>query len=156
MNSRLALWLAMTNGVCVCGHSCSVVLNCSVVSTLCTSMDCSLSGSSVHGILQASILEWVDISSSRGSSNPGIQPRDWTHVSCSSCTVGGFFTFLSSLFYSFRWSSSVGWNIAASASCPHSWLYMPHKNHQYTHYSKNIHCQVNLWFTYLHNNIWIF
>ena len=40
--------------------------------TLCDPMDCSLQGSSVHGILQASILEWVTISFSRGSS----QPRD--------------------------------------------------------------------------------
>ena len=38
-------------------------------------------GSSVHGILQARILEWVAISSSRGSS----QPRNWTQVSCVSC-----------------------------------------------------------------------
>ena len=36
--------------------------------TLCDPMDCSLSGSSVHGILQARILEWVAISFSRGSS----------------------------------------------------------------------------------------
>ena len=41
-------------------------------------MDCSLPGSSIHGILQARILEWVAISFSRGSS----QPRDWTQVSC--------------------------------------------------------------------------
>ena len=41
-------------------------------------MDCSLPGSSVYGILQATILEWVAISSSRGSS----RPRDWTSVSC--------------------------------------------------------------------------
>ena len=44
-------------------------------------------GSSVHGILQARILEWVAISSSRGSS----PARDWTHVSQVSC-IGGFFT----------------------------------------------------------------
>ena len=47
-------------------------------------MDCSPPGSSVHVILQARILEWVAISSSRGSS----QPRDWTQVSL---TTGGFF-----------------------------------------------------------------
>ena len=41
-------------------------------------MDYSPPGSSVHGILQARILEWVAISSSRGSS----RPRDWTHISC--------------------------------------------------------------------------
>ena len=45
--------------------------------TLCDSMDCSLPGSSIHGILQARILEWVAISFSRGSS----QPRDRTRVS---------------------------------------------------------------------------
>ena len=45
--------------------------------TLCNSMDCSLPGSSVHGIFQARILEWVAISLSRRSS----QPRDWTLVS---------------------------------------------------------------------------
>ena len=41
-------------------------------------MDCSLPGSSVHGVSQAKILEWVAISSSRGS----YQPRDRTYVSC--------------------------------------------------------------------------
>ena len=45
--------------------------------TLCDPVDCSLPGSSVHGILQARILEWVAISFSRESS----QPRDWTQVS---------------------------------------------------------------------------
>ena len=50
-------------------------------SQLTDSMDCRLPGSSVHGILQARILEWVVISFSRGSS----WPRDWTHVSCISC-----------------------------------------------------------------------
>ena len=48
---------------------------------LCSSMHCSLLGSSVHGILQARILEWVDVPSSRGSS----QPRDQTHFSYVSC-----------------------------------------------------------------------
>ena len=46
--------------------------------TLCNPKDCSLPGSSVHGILQARILEWVAISSSRGSSGT----RDQTQVSC--------------------------------------------------------------------------
>ena len=53
--------------------------------TLCESMACSLPDSSVHGVLQARILEWVAISSSRGSS----LPRDWSQVSC---TAGRFFT----------------------------------------------------------------
>ena len=42
--------------------------------TLCYSMDCSPLGSSVHGFLQARVLEWVASSFSKGSS----QPRDWT------------------------------------------------------------------------------
>ena len=53
--------------------------------TLCDSMDYSLLGSSVQGISQAIILEWVVISFSRGSS----QPRDWTQVSG---IASGFFT----------------------------------------------------------------
>ena len=43
--------------------------------TLCDPMNCSLPGSSVHGILQAGILKWVAISFSRGSSWPGIAPE---------------------------------------------------------------------------------
>ena len=53
--------------------------------TLCDPMDCSPPGSSVHGILQARILEWVAIPFSRGS----YQPRNPTRVSC---FAGGFFT----------------------------------------------------------------
>ena len=45
--------------------------------TFCDPMDCSPSGSSVHGILQARILEWVTMPSSKGFS----QPRDRTQVS---------------------------------------------------------------------------
>ena len=41
--------------------------------TLCNPMDCSLPGSSVHGILQARILDWVAMASSKGSSNPRIK-----------------------------------------------------------------------------------
>ena len=51
-------------------------------------VDCSPAGSSVHGILQVRILEWVAISSSRGSSGP----RDQTHICCGSCIAGRFFT----------------------------------------------------------------
>ena len=42
-------------------------------STLCDPMDCSLPGSSVRGILQAGILKWVAITSSRDLPNPGIK-----------------------------------------------------------------------------------
>ena len=43
--------------------------------TLCTPMDCSLPGSSVHGIFQARVMEWIAISFSRGSSWPRNQTR---------------------------------------------------------------------------------
>ena len=55
---------------------------------LCDHVDGSPSGFSVHGILQARIIEWVAISFSRGSS----LPRDWTHISWISCIAGRFFT----------------------------------------------------------------
>ena len=54
----------------------------------CDPMDCSLPGSSVHGIFQARILEWVAISYFRRSS----RPRDWTHISWVFCIAGIFFT----------------------------------------------------------------
>ena len=60
--------------VCVCLFLCLI---------LCNSMDCRLRHSSVHGILQARILEWVAITFSRSS-----WPRDWTWVSC---ITGRFF-----------------------------------------------------------------
>ena len=44
--------------------------------TLCNPMDCSLPSSSVHGIFQAIVLEWIAISFSRGSSRP--RDRTWT------------------------------------------------------------------------------
>ena len=50
--------------------------------TLCNPMNYSPTGSSVHGILQARILEWVAMPSSRGSS----QSRDQTSISYVSCT----------------------------------------------------------------------
>ena len=55
--------------VSVCPQSCP---------TLCNPVGCSPPGSSVHGISQARILEWVAISFSKGSSQPG----NWTHISC--------------------------------------------------------------------------
>ena len=57
------------------GYTVVVLLSC--VWLVCDPMDCSLQGSSVHGILQARILGWAAISSSRESS----WPRDQTHVS---------------------------------------------------------------------------
>ena len=73
--------------------------------TLCDPVDCNLPGSSVRGILQARMLEWVAIPFSRGSS----QARDPTWVSC---MAGEFFTVyatreaipLSNSLYSFNFS----------------------------------------------------
>ena len=61
----------------MCMQACSVM-----------SKDYNLPGSSVHGIFQASILERVAISPSRGSSNPGIKPA----FLMSPALAGGFFT----------------------------------------------------------------
>ena len=60
----------------------------SVVSNSLQPMDCSPPGSSVHGILQAGILEWGAMSFSRGLANPGIEPTSLG----SPALVGGFFT----------------------------------------------------------------
>jgi len=64
--------------VCACSQLCLTLHN---------SMDCSPPGSPVHGIFQAKLLEWVAISSSRGSS----LLRDRTRASCVSWIAGGFF-----------------------------------------------------------------
>ena len=63
--------------------------------TLCDPVDCSLPGSSVHGIFQASIKDWVVISFYRGSS----QPRDQTHISYVSWVADKFFIHLQSIFF---------------------------------------------------------
>ena len=66
-------------------HLYVVVQVLSHVQFFCDPIDYSPQGSSVHGISQARILEWVAISFSRGSS----RPRD---QNCISCLAGGFFT----------------------------------------------------------------
>ena len=58
--------------------ACSAAQSCP---TCCDPVNCSPPGSSVHGISQAGTLEWVAISSSRGSS----WTRDRTRISCVSC-----------------------------------------------------------------------
>ena len=58
-------------------HTCACVLTQSCLctqSTLCNPMDCSLPDSSVHGILQSKILEWVSMPSPGDSPNPRIEP----------------------------------------------------------------------------------
>ena len=85
--NSLACWLyhwllfkkCCVSSLCVCCVSVT-----QLCLTLCSPMDCSPPGSSVHGILQARILRWVAMPSSRESS----QPRDPIQVSL---TAGGFF-----------------------------------------------------------------
>ena len=80
-------------------QSISSIYLCSVAKsylTLCNPMNCSLP--SVHEVFQAKILEWVAISSFRGS----FWPRDWTHVSCVSCTGSWIF-----FFHWATWEASV-------------------------------------------------
>ena len=80
----------------------------SVESDSCNSIDCSLSGSSVRGVLQARTLEWVAIPFSRGS----FWPRDQTWLSC---IAGRFFTI---------WATREAWwysKFSSAQSCPTLW-----------------------------------
>ena len=68
----LTYWMACSAVLCHAAQSCP---------TLWDPVDCSPPGFSVHGVLQARILEWVAMPPFRGSS----EPRDQTHVSFISC-----------------------------------------------------------------------
>ena len=70
---------------CICGDECVVCLTAQSCPALCNPVDCSPPGSSVHGILQARILDWVVIASSGDLPDPGIEPL-------SLALAGGFFT----------------------------------------------------------------
>ena len=78
-NHKLCLLLVSCMCACMLSQSCL---------TLCDLIDCTSKGSSIYEILQARLLEWVAMPSSRGS----FRPRDQTRVSCGSCITGGFFT----------------------------------------------------------------
>ena len=91
---RLVLWQAniafvftdpLGEGFPLSSVYCRCVLVARSCLTLCHPVGCSPPGSSVHGILQAMVLEWVAISFSRGTS----QSRNWTQVSH---TAGRYFT----------------------------------------------------------------
>ena len=89
--------------VCVCVCVCAAhaqLLSRSVVFDSLQPMDCSLPVSSVHGILQARRLEYVAISSSRGSSHP----RDPTCASCLSPVLAGEF-----FYHWVTWEASLIW-----------------------------------------------
>ena len=55
-------------------HACVHAKSLQLCLTLCRPMDCSLQGSSVHGVLQARILEWVALPYSRDLPDPGSEP----------------------------------------------------------------------------------
>ena len=74
--------IALEGSISILSALCSVSQSCL---TLCNTSDYSSPGSTVHGIFQERMLEYVTISFSRGSSHSG----DWT---CISCTVAKFFT----------------------------------------------------------------
>ena len=75
-NAPLSSTLKWPTTICTCNYMCQWSEIAQSCLTLCDPMDCSLPGSSVHGIFQAMVLEWVAISFSRGSS----RPRDRTQV----------------------------------------------------------------------------
>ena len=79
---------------------------------ICVWLFCDPIDYTVHGILQARILEWIDFLFSRGSS----QPRDWTQISRN---VGGFFTSWA-IIESQEYLS--GYSIPSSADLPDPWI----------------------------------
>ena len=103
------------------------------MSDTCDPMDYSQPGSSVHGILQARILEWIAISLCRESS----QPRNWTWVSC---TAGRFFS---------NWATREAQYIAMRESVHrgslfHSFYFM-FGNFQNKKFKKKVQYLCNLW-----------
>jgi len=78
-------WECPSNPSRVWSWQCMYVLVTQSCRTLCNPMNCSPSGSSVHGLSQARILKWFAIPFTRGSS----WPKDWTQVIC---IAGRFFT----------------------------------------------------------------
>ena len=97
---------------------------------LCDPTDCSLPGSSIHGIFQARILEWVTISFSRRSS----QPRDWTQVSH---MVGRRFTIWATreVFIGLQWEFMY---LFIATSCDTSDLNSPTRIRTWIPYIKSI------------------
>ena len=84
--------------VCMCAKS---LLSCL---TLCDPMDYNPPGSSIHGILQARMLEWAALLSSKGSSGP----RDRTRISTSPALAGRFLT------------TNATWEAHVSGTCGHN------------------------------------
>ena len=88
--------------MCVCAQTCL---------TLCDPVVCSLPGSSVYGIIQTRTVEWVAISSSRESSDPGIEPESLM----SAALAGRFFTTSATL------EALIAWEEESNTTNPHNW-----------------------------------
>ena len=107
--------------VCVC-----VLSHFSHVCLFCDPVDCSPPGSSVHGILQARILEWGAMPPSRGSS----WPRDRTHVSYVSCTGRRIFA------TSATWEAQLIFSVVLISAEPQSDLVILTYTHIYIFFFK--------------------
>ena len=87
-SQRVICWTSLPNSTLSRSRVYACANSLQLCSTLCDPMNCSLPGSSVHGILQARILEWVAMPSSGDLPDPGIEPTSLT----SPALAGGFFT----------------------------------------------------------------
>ena len=100
-------------------------------------MDCSPPGFSVRGVLQARMVEWVAISSSRGSSDPGIEPESLA----SPPLTGGLFT------TSTTWEPMTCWiDLNAQTEASHATQGpVPYSDFRYTDSSEKVD-----WFFFLY------
>ena len=106
--------------------------------TYCDPIDCSLPGSSVHGIFQARVLEWVAISFSRGSS----QSKDRTRVSC---IAGRCFTI---------WATREAQEIYIYIYIhTHIYTYIYTHTHIYTYIYTHTHIYIHI---YIYTHIYIY
>ena len=104
--------LSVDQGTTVSNNCVCVQCYAQLCPTLCDPMDCSLKGSSVHGVSQARIFELVIISLSRGSS----QTRDQTHISCTGRQILDLWDASSVQSLSHVWLFTTPWTIARQAS----------------------------------------
>ena len=102
-------------------------------------MEDSSPGSSVHGIFQARILEWISISYSKGSS----QLRDPSHVSCISCIAGRFFTIWAMREASVSWGP---WKLCHEGG--RGWWGMKHKVNMKSLVSQDKECILLFFFSF--------
>ena len=140
---------------------CACMLSLQLCPPLCNSMDCSPTGSSVHGILQARILEWVAMTSSRNLPHPEVGTHvsyisrigrqvlyRWRHLG-SWCTVGPAATPASSC----PWTRSVPSLTSAASTCSACPIVSGHQptSHSFRSFSnaipKGIHFHLDVLFS---------